>query len=222
MIQAADSCVSLSAQTHLNVPQRVETRGVASVDADGLSERSGHELPVAASCDAVARLRGRLHLMRDGVRGLVYSPLDGNQRLWSRKGCRRGLRRAIGWWGWVPCISGNAGVPHHTKDRRFKASLQQRNDSPAFGCRGRISAFVHRRRIRCTSGSALVSPSATRRRCQGSAPFAVHRACHSRDCYCPYRSSSNVGSLCHTVVRSNGRTLVVAARAFCRPARELR
>lgn len=74
----------------------METRGVASVDSDALSESSGHELAVVDSRDAVARLGGRLHLMRDGVRGLVYSPLDGNQGLcWSRKVKGEGL-------AWVP------------------------------------------------------------------------------------------------------------------------
>lgn len=86
MIQAAGSCVSRSSQAYPNVRQRVETRGVAGVDADSLSERSGHELAVVASRDAVARFRGRFHLMRDGVRGLVCSPLDGNQGLLAEKG----------------------------------------------------------------------------------------------------------------------------------------
>lgn len=86
VIQAAGSCVSRSSQAYPNVRQRVETRGVAGVDADSLSERSGHELAVVASRDAVARFRGRFHLMRDGVRGLVCSPLDGNQGLLAEKG----------------------------------------------------------------------------------------------------------------------------------------
>lgn len=73
--------ISVSSQTHPNVRQRVKTRRVASVNSDGLSESSSHQLAVVASRDAVARLGGCLHLMRDGVGGSVYTPLEGNQGL---------------------------------------------------------------------------------------------------------------------------------------------
>lgn len=80
----------------------METRGVASVDSDGLSESSGNELAIVASRDAVARLRGRLHLMHDGVRGLVCSALDGNQGLLAEQGCK----------GWVGAAAVGVRNPH--------------------------------------------------------------------------------------------------------------
>lgn len=91
----------------------METRGVASVDSDAISESSGHELAVIASRDAVARLWGCLHLVRDGVRGLVNAPLDSDQGLSVEKKLQVKEGRAMGWCGCLGC----AGKAHTNKGR---------------------------------------------------------------------------------------------------------
>lgn len=67
--------------THPNLRQWVETRRVAGVDSDVLSESTGHELTVVAGRDAAAGLGRRLHFVRDGMRGLACPPPEGNQGL---------------------------------------------------------------------------------------------------------------------------------------------
>lgn len=75
--------------SHPNFRQKMETRRVAGVHAHFVSERSRHELPVAAGGNAIAQLRRRLEFARDGVRWFVGSTLKGDQGLNEERTARR-------------------------------------------------------------------------------------------------------------------------------------
>jgi len=79
--RAAGTHVPTKQFTHPNLRERVESRRVAGVDSDVLSESTGHELAVITGRDAAAGLGRRLHLVRDGMRGLACPPPEGNQGL---------------------------------------------------------------------------------------------------------------------------------------------
>ena len=63
----------------------METRRVAGVNSDILSESACHELAVVARRYAAARLGRRLNLVRDGVGRLVCPAPEGNQGLFGRE-----------------------------------------------------------------------------------------------------------------------------------------